>query len=139
MKSAQELIATRLTALEEVKHLREEKKQESYKDTIDFCEEYINAILEEEAKRATLKNTIEVKILFAITEDEFGTNCICFLEPYENRPFCHFMYGLFLDKKVMDAYLRKHHYKTKWEKGLYITYHGLKEEAITLTISVKIP
>lgn len=139
MKYARELITARLTALEEVKHLREEKKQEYYKDTIDFCEDYINTILVEEAKKATLKNTIEVQIFFAITKDEFENDCICLLKPYENCPFCHFMYGSSLDKKVMDAYLRKHHYKTKWEKATYFTYHGLKEEAISLTISIKMP
>lgn len=139
MKSTKELITTRLTAIEKAKHLCEEKKQEHYKDTIDFCEGYINTILEEEAKKASMKNSIEVEILFATVQDEFENNYICFLKPYENRPFGHFMYGSSLDKDVMDAYLRKYHFKTKWKKGLYITYQGLREEAIYLTISVKIP
>ena len=139
MKYARELITTRLTALEEVKHLREEKKQEHYKDTIDFCEEYINAILEEEAKKATMKNTIEVQIFFAITKDEFENDCICLLKPYENRPFCCHMYGSSFDKKVMDTYLRKHRFKIKWKKATYLNFHGLEEEAVYLTISVKIP
>ena len=139
MKSAQELITARLATLEKIKRLCEKKKQECYEDTINFCEEYINVILDAEAKRATMKNSIEVKILFATVQDKFENNYIRFLEPYENRPFCRFESGPMFDKKVMEVYLRKHHFKTKWEKATYFTYYGLNEDAICLTISVKIP
>lgn len=139
MKCACELIATRLIALEKTRYLREEKKREYYKNTIDFCEGYINAILDAEAKKATMKNSIDVKILFATTQDEFENNCICFLESYENRPYCRFESGPLLDQKVIETYLQNHCFKIKWEKELYITYKGWKKEAISLAISVKIP